>query len=943
MNLIWIAFIGISVSLFLSQGDAADTLRETFDSDDVSWRIDSDPKALRVVSHRRQRHMVREGKGAEIIQARVSEGGTIANFVHPLRPAVAIEDLTLSLWIRCNQAGPQLQLRLVFPNDIDPETGRAVTAILTGDRYQTPNEWQKLTCSATRTAMQDAIRRTRYRFGDRRISDTGLYVDQAIVSAAFGARPPELELLFDDLSFGPIVEPASKIQLATADAAVEEVDAPVEFRLNRLTVEGSPFFPIMAPYHGEAGETVESIASTGINLAWIKDYRDDDLIAALKGTGIWSTATPPRVETEAGEVLDAQAVGMLPFGPETRSILFWNLGPRIPSYTLDQLIGWVSQIQASDVSFSRPTLADVTDGEYAFSNHVDLLGVSRHITNTSINYHQYRDWLKTRRSEAFLNTFFWTWVQTEAASLAMRTRAAAGNQPIVIEPEQIRLQVYAALQAGCRGIGYWKTIPFDATGPGIEERRCTLARLNSELRVLEPLLATADRPGTPTMFSVAGSRPGSDGRRVRPSFDQLTINGPEPAETPFAPSERPPGGADAVLMKTEFGPLLIAVWYGESAQFCPGQMAQNNLQIVVPGVEETAAAWLITATEVRRLHDQRVAGGKQITLDKFDQTAAVLFTADLSVVERFRRAVAQTAPFATEATLELARRKRDRVAATHRELSGLADRLPDGERMLAKADALIARSESAFQRNDIRTACQSADDALQMLRQLQRAHWEDAVRQFRSPLASPHAVSFSTLPDHYRLIARVGRSIMNPTDEANVLASGRFEDTEEVLAEGWRHFAEESGNLSAGAALIAAGAHGGNYALELFAVPKGGAPANAVDDSGYVTFKSPAIEVREGEVLHISGWVNVVEPMAASRNGVTLHDDLLGPSSGLRWTQTQGWEPFQLLREVPEDGTYSITLTLHGQGRVHFDDLRVIPHSPRFSVAEEPSGRAVAR
>lgn len=927
----------------VSNAQAADVFRESFDAGTASWRGDYDPRLCRILRHERQSAAFQEGQGAESLHCLTGAAGVPIRLLHSLPPARAIEDVTLSVWVRSTEAGHQLLMRIVFPGETDPETGQPLTVLIPGSKYTTPNEWQQLTCRCTAAAVRDALIRTRSRLGSagKKISAEGLYVDQAVMSATGGIKAGPIDFAFDDLSFGPIVEPAKHHELLTASVDVPVPDPPVEFRLNRLTVEGEPFFPRMGTLYAETDEAVSVLADTGLNTAWIMDYRRDELLQRLKAAGLWATAIPPRAEDETtGEILDAREAGIVPFGQETRPILFWNLGPRIPEYALDQLIDWVGQIHSADRAFDRPTLADVTDGEYAFSNHVDMVAVSRHITHTGIPYEHYRDWLKGRRSEAFLNTFFWTWVQTEPAAQAVKTRAAAGNLPLVLEPEQLRLQVYAALQAGCRGIGYWNTIPFEADGVGTEERRLAMARLNLELQLLEPLLATAGHPNQPFKFNMKPYRPGSDGLRVRPSYHRLTMSGPEAADTPFAPEEGPIGQADAVVMKTDLGPLLIAVCYGDRAQFCPGQMAANDVKIVVPGVDQTAAAWLISPAGVEHLPDPRVTGGREVTLKKFDTTAAILFTSDANVIRRLSNIAANMTPRAAEITLRLAKLKRERVAAVHLQLMEIATPVLDAPATLRSADRQIATAESAYSQQDYAGALRAADDALQQLRNLQRMHWIDAVDGFNSPLASPHAVCYSTLPDHYRLINKVGGSVMNPSDEADLLPSGSFED-ERSVAEEWRLVTRDSPRLFASGALLAKSPKEGRYSLQLVVRRKDALPIDAT--AGSVTLLSPTMPVRAGQVLHISGWVRVVgPPIAADADGATLHDNLLGPSAGLRWTKTEGWEQFEMLREVPEDGAYELTLALQGEGEVHFDDVRVVPHDPRYPVAQQP-GRLAPR
>lgn len=935
---IWVVFL-----VLLGSSAQAETFRESFDGETVSWRVETDGKSVKKFDHRRQGHLLHEGKAAELFKAEVAPGGGEVALVHSLPPAVAIEDLRLSVWVRSNQPGLRLRMRLVFPDAADPETGGPLTALLSGDTYTATGEWQELACSASSEAKQDAVRRTRFRINQPGLSDRGVYVDQAILAGPLSSSPAEV--FVDDLAFSNVVPAAKPNELLSAEVDVPATDVPIELRLSRLRVEGRPFFPRIARFHGGEGETVTDFLAAGLNVAWIDDYRDDPLLAALREAGLWAMGQPPMPPEEEGQALDSEHAGLLPFGPETRTVLFWHLGFRIPPDRIEELIDWVNQVRAADGAFRRPMIADVAGSEYAFSRHVDLLGESRHITNTAISYRDYRDWMRSCRTGAFLNTFFWTWIQTETAAQTIDARAASAHLPVVIEPEQLRQQVYSAIQAGCRGIGYWMTTPLAADAPGADERRLAMARLNMELSLLEPLLASGGRKGDPFPFAVAPPKPGSSGLRTRPSYHQITMTGPKTATTPFAPSERPAGATEAVLLGTDDGPLLIAVWYGEAAQFCPGPMAAPDVGIVVPGIDETAAGYLLTPTDVKPLAHQRVAGGKRIVIPKFDQTAAVLFTSDRAVVDRYRRRAAELAPECARVALEAARLKRARVADIHARLVAAAAGEPDGPAMLRRADQLIAESETAFRRSDFDAAREAADDATQSLRNLQRVHWEAAVRQFDSPLASPHAVCFSTLPDHYRLIAMFGRGVMTSSQEPNLLPSGNFEDAEQIKDE-WLHDGNSTEAILTGASVDVSGPKQGRHCLCLSARRQEGMSVPRTIGNSFVSVKSPAVRVTAGQVLHVSGWVRIDAPIPSHFDGAKLHDSLLGPSSGLRWNSTQGWQQFQMLREVPADGEFTLTMTLQGvgDGDVYFDDVRVVAVTPRPQIADRPAGsRRAAR
>src|SRR5204863_6243510 len=97
----------------------------------------------------------------------------------------------------------------------------------------------------------------------------------------------------------------------------------------------------------------------------------------------------------------------------------------------------------------------------------------------------------------------WTWVQTHLpdwfTTLVYDRKSDAGGNPMTAgdytepigpQPEQIRLLTYTALAAGCQGIGFWSD-RFLADSHQGRDRLLSLALLNQELQLLEPLLVSA--------------------------------------------------------------------------------------------------------------------------------------------------------------------------------------------------------------------------------------------------------------------------------------------------------------------------------------------------------------------------------------------------------------------------------------------------------------------
>lgn len=901
---------------------------EGFEGEQPSWSVHQDKSSLQVVAHRRVSQVKFGGEACEGLQL-VAREGSVLRLEHELPAALAIDDLKLSVRVRSNRAGGRLLLRAVFPHQIDPRTRQPLTIYLRGDSYTEAGRWQELLGTATERQIQDHLRPLRDLLNEPNLDTRSAFVDRAVFGGA--VEPGTVELFLDELRFGPVVKPPEDARARArrgSDSSGGRAAATVH--LGRLLVEGRPFFPLMAADHGEQIETLEQ---AGLNVVWLPDFRDADRLAALRRHGLWATAVPPQAVGTQDRVLDAARATMLPFGDETAPILFWNLGTRIPAEARGTSVDWMDQIRRADRRFERPILADVVGLERMFSRHLELLGTSRHVLHTTLSLKSYRDWLIERHRLARPGTFNWTWIQTEPASGRIERREAAGATPIVVEPEQLRLQLFAALSAGCRGIGFWKTTPLDGDDPGALERRLALTQSNLEMQLLEPLLATAG--GVDRQAFGVERKPERAIGRSQIDFQSPFARGREQdvllrqREHQLKRNAQVGSELEAAVIRTDFGILILMVWYETDAQFVPGQMAANNATIVVPGVPASFSAWEITTTGIRSLVREHVAGGVKITLPKFDHTAAIVLTPDREFVAALSEKVKSVAPKSAEVCVELAAAKLDRTRQVDAELQGLGAGQPDGPQLLDKAQWFVDQARAARETGDYEAARRAAANAMQLTRILQRAHWQDAVHSLASPVSSPHTLCFQTLPDHWRMVARLGRS-PNKLD-ADLLPSGDFEDAQAILAEQWRHSQNDLEGIQAAVDLYQAPTAGpgkGEYVLRMVAVPRPGQDLPQVVEQSPVTVTTPAVEVHGGQIVHISGWVRVAAPIIGSLDGAMLFDSVAGPAGALRWHGRSGWQRFELIREIERTGPLSLTMSLTGLGEVQFDDLRIVPLDP---------------
>ena len=895
-----------------------------FDGARTSWSMVHDRSAAKVTRHERSLEFRREGKAAELFDVAVQTDATIMQMVYQLPSARLIEDVNLSLWFHSTQDGATLMVRVVFPNQIVPETNLPLMQLIEGDAYTKAGQWQRLECSKIERKTRQSyplIRRRLQRAGESGELDiTGTYVDTAVINIR--SSQGKSRFCVDSLKFGPIVEVRPESLIKQIERTEPAARPEAEFQMDQLFVQGQPFVPRIVPYHGESAADLRKM---GLNIVWIPEYDDAKLLSELDQAGMRAMAVPPQpLGTDRNSSLVSPNAHLAPFGPETSRILFWYLGTKIAPEEKRNVAAWIEQIRGADRNFRRLVMGDVAGSEESYSRQMSMLGVHRPFVQTSLSLKNYRDWLSSRRNLAHPGCFLWTWVQTEPPASINDIRNAAGWRPMVVEPEQIELQMMAALSAGYRGIAYWTTSSLDDDFPGARERKLMIALCNMKLDLLEPLIATG-AVGNSAKFTANGPKlrdnrrlatPGRSGQSDRNWKEELTDRDNQSRLKAELKSE-----LEATVFKTRFGLLVLPVWYSPDSAYVPGQMAANNAQIVAEGSGPSARAWELSLTGVSELAATSVAGGREVRLNKIDVSTAIFFASDNTVVERLREKAKQLAEPAARTTIELAQTKFARVSRTIGELQRLNRMQSDAPNLLKASQTSLEEAEKQLRARRYHEARLAACDALQLLRSLQHIHWSDAVRRNRvgSTVANPHLFCFNTLPDYWMLVERLELA----TASKNLLPAGECEDKDAMVAAGWTRYESEIPGIQTIGELHPA-AHQGTYSLRLAARPTPGQEPPAVVSAHPITIQSPPIPVEKGQIVRISGWVQMVAPTLGSVDGAILYDNILGETAALHWEKPCEWTRFELIRETTESTEVTITLALAGLGDVRFDDLQIV-------------------
>jgi len=382
-----------------------------------------------------------------------------------------------------------------------------------------------------------------------------------------------------------------------------------------------------------------------------------------------------------------------------------------------------------------------------------------------------------------------------------------------------------------------------------------------------------------------------------------------------------------VVLRTEHGVLVLPMWLGAGAQFVPGQYATPQLMVTVPEVPASGIPWQITPVELRALQYERVHGGTRVTIPEFGMTGAVLFTAENSptgIIVHLQNQVHKLREQAAYWAQDLAHVEIEKVLPVETQLEADGHRLPDGKSLVDDARRRLRTCVEHYNSKDYPQAYQEAERALRPLRILMRAQWEQATKGLDSAIASPYAVSFFTLPQHWRFMNEFKQTKPGP----NVLQGGDFEMPPGTQA-GWTIEEHRLDAVTFTAERVPESPKEGKQCLMLEIKPNnapntGLEPPQALERT-FLGINSPLVRLEPGTPVVVSGWVRIPSPITASVDGALLYDSAGGEPLAIRLRNPTGWKKFTLYRRVPASGQLSVTVALTGLGKVYFDDIRIEP------------------
>ncbi len=682
---------------------------------------------------------------------------------------------------------------------------------------------------------------------------------------------------------------------ATALCATSPAEPRVEFKDNRLKVDGRPFF-----FYGCWGTPDQDFAEfrrRRFNTAFMTPFtaQKDGRKAADAGLMVMVYPHAPswndKMKAAVQSLLDKDWV------------LAWNIGDDLmkPEH-LQAAITVRDEIRAMD-PLKRPIAFDAIGRYEEFAKIPDMwcayaYALVRPAAVAPPAYKpaglsQYGDWLDRMRLLGRPDGFFWTWAQCHVqvwynVEYLGGKEEGKGSQTEIWRPslfpdgDHLRLIAAHAVSSGARGLLWFVSYYFQDDRLG-RDRYARAAVIGCELEVLGPLIA--------------------QGRTAA----RLKTSDPDVWATPIDF----PGGRLICLLKTgdlyhyqpDAASLVRRAATASNVRIETGgkgrlyQIGPDIVELTEPVCSFNLTGWLLQTDDAARPPDG---------------------LADADLLSTLRQKLQEVLPDMARFAVEELQARLAKVEPVLKALGREAD-------ALAGAQEHLARSRQCLARNDWPAAVRSADEGLLFLRTAQHRVWS---RMWSGEIGKVgmKVTDFYLLPRFSRQIQALNADAWDP----NALRNGSFE-TDEVWA-GVKVAHDPKGK----AMFVSDVVRSGKRSLKL----RSDSPTiyeGQPQDWVAVNLVSEKIPAARGELWEVAAWVRVPATIAQTARGVTValfaYDadgkslpGFAGPDN--ESCQVEATADWQRLRRVvtlqtPDVRSVAARLSLCGVGEAYLDDVTV--------------------
>ncbi|MFV1966258.1 MAG: hypothetical protein ACC628_12610 [Pirellulaceae bacterium] len=854
-------------------GPVGGTIYERFESPEPTWRAAEADCARELTEHKRTFNESHSDQGCEYLRIRAGQG-TFVYLIHDITPARVIAELTPHVWVKSDRVGIRLMARVILPRS-RKANGLPHTAFLPGGIYRDIGAWQQLRVDDILRQLDRQVRILRKQFGSD-VDSREAYIDLLVLNAYGG--PGVTNLWIDDLELVGHAAARVPARLAGTDvshdapppirSAIESPQmvassAQVRLQGSVLMANGRPFFLRMIEHQGESFSRLQTL---GFNTILLRGFPGQAQLAEARRLGIWLVAPAPVVHQESTESLDR--------------VLAWSLGDRLTRRDVPATRQRAAELRSMPATFQRPLVAGIVDDGADMEGSADIVMPYRSLFAATALADYWR-WLRDGMLRQRPGMPFWAAIDTEIpVELERQIIAISGRPlaPVARETPSLRLMAMEAVAAGARGLCFRSRSRLDAQDPATQLRAATLQWINHELLRIEPWMAGGKY------------------------LEEIEVTD---AHT------------SARVLETERARLVVVTRQKADFEGGPVHSQDPAVSFVVHGTPITDQAFRIGAARLHPLRGER-GNGVRISLEAPDSAALILLTQDPLAIHHVRQRLAETRSTVIGARQQIAELLLQETKEIDRQLASAGQWLPQSEPWLAEATTHVERGRTLQRTGDAENAGRATLQAMHVLNRIRHAHWERAARSFSSPVASPLIATFRTLPLHWEMVARL-RSL---SWSAGELPGGRFEDLGHMRSSGWHQVRSSDPGIQKAVELSLQAPRSGRSCLHLQAWADDALGAQRLDNWP-ITIRSAPVPVRQGDLVHIAGWIRVSRRIRNSGDGLMIFDSSGGPELAQQIDRTDGWQEFSLYRAATQDGSLTVTFALTGLGEAWLDDVGI--------------------
>lgn len=854
------------------------------------WRLAGSDCDARVVRQDHDPNGGLAGGGCETLTLRFGHG-TRATLEYRLEPTRVINELTARVYVRSQQPGVTIGLRVRFPRLLDPETGQSLAVILPGASYRELGAWQQIGIGMIEQPLRlktYALRQTHGPAAD--LGDP--FVDAVVLNAYTG--PGETTLGIDQLTVDGMVPLVSMRSLA-AEAAAERRTSPGE---------GMPAFSMAATGQRQrvpraafpSGQVTRILQHNGEPLDWLKSLGFDAvLLPKPVDRSILSEAIRTGMKIYAPP-LSAPDPALVPL---LEPLAGHYLGTSLSLTRLPQVSAGAERLAAWPEVWQRPLIAAPVEAIRRYATIADGLVFDLPAPIRGLAATEEIALLRDSPSGPGLAGVDVVGIRADVpAGLSSQLDGISGaigaprGNDLFWHP--IWLQVARALQSAPRAILFRSDHPLTGGRMEDQSRSIALSYVNRYLDAVGGM--------------IAAGKPGSELKSTGPAYQVGRVSFP---------------GGHLVIATSRVQQRGLAL-AGDG----------DVLRIDLPEDQASPIPWRLSHFTAERLSVQRSRGTAYVELVSPDLVETIVLANDPLAGGRLARTLVDLGERAATDRLQLSREGLERIRADWQlaVTSRIVPAVGTTPELLRAAEQSLRDAEPMLRSGD-------AGSALRMVRRgdawALRAQWQ--LHADLSP-GRAHDLLVSCPP----LLSAGGLATQVMwwplmSDEPwgdNRLIGGSLDSADLLGDAGWvvgkRPDAPAGSESEVG---IVAGPQVEGTGC-LLATVTATTPRNL--PGGYagttLQIRSPAVRFEPKTAIRIDARIRTLG-FGGSDQGVLVYDSIAGPELGVLVRATPQWQTVRLYRQTLDDAEVTVRFELIGAGEVAIDDVQIRAWSPRERTA----------